>query len=65
VTILTATHDPFVMEHVDVVREMSDGRLLPQGEGIVTSRIIPDKRDKSVPRQGTALRPPTVPRRAP
>ena len=65
VTILTATHDPFVMEHVDVVREMSDGRLLPQGEGIVTSRIIPDKKDKSIPRQRTALRPPTVPRRAP
>ena len=65
VTILTATHDPFVMEHVDVVREMSDGRLLPQGEGIVTSRIIPDKKDKSIPRQRTALRPPTVPRRVP
>ncbi|MEZ4503762.1 MAG: ABC transporter ATP-binding protein [Dehalococcoidia bacterium] len=28
VTIVTATHDPFVMEHVDRVEELEDGRLL-------------------------------------
>ena len=65
VTILTATHDPFVMEHVDVVREMSDGRLLPEGEGIVTSRVIPEKKNDSPSVQRTSLRPPTVPRRTP
>jgi len=65
VTILTATHDPFVMEHVDTVREMSDGHLLPQGEGIVTSRVIPSKKDDPPPLRRTSLRPPTVPRRAP
>ena len=29
VTMITATHDPFVIEHVDHVEEMEDGRLLP------------------------------------
>ena len=33
VTVIAATHDPFVMEHADRVLEMSDGRLLPEGEG--------------------------------
>ncbi len=66
VTILTATHDPFVMEHVDMVREMSDGHLLPQGEGIVTSRLMPETKDITRPSsQRSSLRPPTVPRRAP
>ena len=32
VTIVTATHDPFVMEHVDRLEEMEDGRLLPEDE---------------------------------
>ncbi len=38
VTVLTATHDPFVIEHVDRVLEMSDGRLLPEGEGLIVSQ---------------------------
>jgi putative ABC transport system ATP-binding protein len=36
VTVVTATHDPFVIEHVDRVVHMSDGRLLPDGEGPVS-----------------------------
>jgi len=38
VTVIAATHDPFVMEHVDRVLEMSDGRLLPEGEGLLVAQ---------------------------
>ena len=38
VTVITATHDPFVIEHVDRVLEMSDGRLLPEGEGLIVGQ---------------------------
>ena len=34
VTVITATHDPFVIEHVDRVLEMSDGALIPRNEQI-------------------------------
>ena len=40
VTVIAATHDPFVMEHVDRVLEMSDGRLLPEGEGLIVSQHV-------------------------
>ena len=33
VTVITATHDPFVIDHVDRVEEIADGRLLPSGTG--------------------------------
>ncbi|MEE8337188.1 MAG: ATP-binding cassette domain-containing protein, partial [Dehalococcoidia bacterium] len=29
VTVITATHDPFVIDHVDRVLEMTDGAILP------------------------------------
>ena len=66
VTIITATHDPFVMEHVDLVREMADGALLPLGEGIVSSRlgtkdITTDQTDNSS--STDPFLPPIVPRR--
>ena len=66
VTIITATHDPFVMEHVDLVREMADGALLPLGEGIVSSRlgtkdITTDQTDDSS--NTDPFLPPIVPRR--
>jgi len=32
VTVITATHDPFVMEHVDRIEELADGRLLTPEE---------------------------------
>ena len=32
VTVITATHDPFVMEHVDRIEELADGRLLTAEE---------------------------------
>jgi len=35
VTVIAATHDPFVIEHVDRVLEMADGRVLPEGGGII------------------------------
>jgi putative ABC transport system ATP-binding protein len=38
VTVIAATHDPFVIEHVDRVLEMSDGRVLPEGEGTIVSQ---------------------------
>ena len=34
VTVITATHDPFVIEHVDRVIEMADGALRPLNEGL-------------------------------
>ena len=33
VTVITATHDPFVIEHVDRVVEMTDGAFRPRNEG--------------------------------
>jgi putative ABC transport system ATP-binding protein len=43
VTVVTATHDPFVMQHVDRVLEMSDGLLLAEGEGgLVAEHRGPD-----------------------
>jgi putative ABC transport system ATP-binding protein len=38
VTIITATHDPFVMEHVDRVEELSDGQLVPPSERVLAPR---------------------------
>lgn len=38
VTVIAATHDPFVMEHVDRVLEMSDGRMLAEGEGVLVAQ---------------------------
>ena len=38
VTVIAATHDPFVMEHADRVLEMSDGHLLPDGEGALVAQ---------------------------
>ncbi|MFA7248388.1 MAG: ABC transporter ATP-binding protein [Dehalococcoidia bacterium] len=41
VTVIAATHDPFVMQHADRVLEMSDGRLLPEGEGSLVAEHRP------------------------
>jgi putative ABC transport system ATP-binding protein len=41
VTIVTATHDPFVMEHVDRIEELSDGRLLASPSRAPTPRPGP------------------------
>lgn len=38
VTVIAATHDPFVIEHVDRVLEMSDGEMLPEGRGAIVSQ---------------------------
>ncbi len=46
VTVIAATHDPFVMEHADRVLEMSDGHLLLDGEGtLVTQHRRPHDAD--------------------
>ncbi len=37
VTVITATHDPFVIEHVDRVVEMADGELTPRTEGFTSA----------------------------
>ena len=37
VTVIAATHDPFVMQHADRVLEMSDGHLLPEGQGALVA----------------------------
>jgi putative ABC transport system ATP-binding protein len=37
VTVITATHDPFVIEHVDRVVEMADGVLTPRTEGFTSA----------------------------
>jgi putative ABC transport system ATP-binding protein len=38
VTVIAATHDPFVIEHVDRVLEMADGRILAEGEGVIVEQ---------------------------
>ncbi|PKN78113.1 MAG: ABC transporter [Chloroflexi bacterium HGW-Chloroflexi-9] len=50
VTVIAATHDPFVMEHVDRVLEMSDGHLLPEGEGHLIAEQRRRRGDESRPR---------------
>ena len=44
VTVIAATHDPFVMEHVDRVLEMSDGRMLAEGEGMLVAQHRTNRR---------------------
>jgi putative ABC transport system ATP-binding protein len=51
VTIVTATHDPFVIEQVDRVEELADGRLLSPHEHTIASS-----------RRGLRPVPPAVPR---
>jgi len=68
VTIVTATHDPFVMEHVDLVREMADGALLPLGEGVLSSRLLAKPGSPESVDESTSIDPflpPIVPRRNP
>ncbi len=50
VTVVAATHDPFVMEHVDRVLEMSDGHLLPEGEGAIVAQHHRRRSDEARPR---------------
>ncbi|GMU39892.1 MAG: ABC transporter ATP-binding protein [Chloroflexota bacterium] len=50
VTVVAATHDPFVMEHVDRVLEMSDGHLLPEGEGTLVAQHRRRRSDEARPR---------------
>ena len=38
VTVITATHDPFVIDHVDRVEELEDGRLLALEEHTIAAR---------------------------
>ncbi len=54
VTIVTATHDPFVMQHVDRIEELSDGRLLPASEH--TLAPPPQRPAPLPPRRPTPLR---------
>jgi ABC-type lipoprotein export system ATPase subunit len=55
VTVITATHDPFVIDHVDRVEELEDGRLLPPEEHtFVTGRrqpTVPEQPQPTVPEQ--------------
>ncbi|MDP6606262.1 MAG: ABC transporter ATP-binding protein [Dehalococcoidia bacterium] len=39
VTVMTATHDPFVIDHVDRVEELEDGRLLSAEERTFSTRM--------------------------
>ena len=56
VTVITATHDPFVIEHVDRVIEMTDGAIANEGMGQITARHAPDAPE--LPRMS---RPPKAP----
>jgi macrolide transport system ATP-binding/permease protein len=51
VTIVTATHDPFVIEHVDRVEEMADGQLLPEEQHTLAVRrdVLPISPDGLAP----------------
>ncbi|MQA00565.1 MAG: ATP-binding cassette domain-containing protein [Dehalococcoidia bacterium] len=67
VTVITATHDPFVIEHVDRVREMSDGALLPEGEGATAAgrRLSEQATEQPAGPATPALPRPAPPRRPP
>ena len=56
VTVITATHDPFVIEHVDRVLEMTDGAIANEGMGQITARHVSD-----APELARLSRPPTAP----
>ncbi|MSP22478.1 MAG: ABC transporter ATP-binding protein [Dehalococcoidia bacterium] len=56
-TIVTATHDPFVMQHVDRVKELSDGRFVPPSERVLAPRAP----DALQPRAVNPLQPPRRP----
>jgi len=59
VTVITATHDPFVIEHVDRVLEMSDGALLPEGRGVIVAQTRQGQAAPPLP--PPAIRPPAGP----
>lgn len=56
VTVITATHDPFVIEHVDRVIEMTDGALANEGMGQFMTRDAP-----AAPSLPSMSRPPGAP----
>ena len=56
VTVMTATHDPFVIRHVDRVIEMTDGAVIDEGMGQIGARQTGD-----APSLPTMSRPPTAP----
>ena len=56
VTIVTATHDPFVMQQVDRVEELSDGRLLTASERVLAPPPPPTPTPLQPPRRPTPLR---------
>ena len=49
VTVIAATHDPFVMEHADRVLEMSDGHLLPEGLGSLVAQHRSPRTHEALP----------------
>ena len=49
VTVITATHDPFVIDHVDRVEELEDGRLLPPERRTVGPRPSTTTADEQSP----------------
>jgi len=55
VTVIAATHDPFVIEQVDRVLEMSDGRMLQDG-GVIVARHQ-DRYGGSTPATGAEVPP--------
>ena len=64
VTVITATHDPFVIDHVDRVEELEDGRLLPpQEHTFVTGQ--PQAAVAEQPQPAAPWRPPPAQRSAP
>ena len=50
VTVITATHDPFVIDHVDRIEELEDGRLLPPERRTVGPRPSTDDAAGQPPR---------------
>jgi ABC-type lipoprotein export system ATPase subunit len=59
VTVITATHDPFVIDHVDRVEEIEDGRLLPPETRSLAPRggeLSIDGRSLPLPEQGRGER---------
>ncbi|MEE8421199.1 MAG: ABC transporter ATP-binding protein [Dehalococcoidia bacterium] len=58
VTVITATHDPFVIDHVDRIEELEDGRLLSPEEHTFSARTSLAGSESEAPQPTAPWRPP-------
>jgi ABC-type lipoprotein export system ATPase subunit len=49
VTVVTATHDPFVIEHVDRILEMDDGALISRTPEVAPEPVVRAASQRALP----------------